>query len=95
MELLRGSIPLCCLSVDQSRDTVKTFFKSYCYIFLYKIKEKMGNKKTQKQRRAPGTDKKTRSKGIGHTNPNNLLNSDWSKIQKMVDVCFGLIYSPQ
>ena len=51
----------------------------------------MGNKKTQKKRRAPGTDKKTRSKGTGHINPNNLLNSDWSKMQKMVNVYSGLI----
>ena len=41
MELLRGSIPLCCLSVDKSRDTVKNIFTSLTVIML---KRKIGDK---------------------------------------------------
>ena len=40
----------------------------------------MGNKKTKKQLRRAGTDKKTMSKGFGHINPNEILVSDWLKI---------------
>ena len=51
----------------------------------------MGNKKTQKQRRVPGTDKKTRSKGIGYQNPKYLLNSDWSMMQKVRRVFWAIL----
>ena len=37
----------------------------------------MGNKKTQKVRRAAGTNRKTRSKGTGHNHPNPMLDADW------------------
>ena len=39
----------------------------------------MGNKRTQKQRRLPGSWKKTRSLGNGYINPNSMLKSDWLK----------------
>ena len=54
----------------------------------------MGNKKTQKQRRAPGTDKKTRSKGIGYQNPKYLLNSDWSMMKKSSMGVLGYFKAP-
>ena len=76
MELLRDHIPLCCLSVDKSRDTVKNIFSLHTVLIW---KRKMGNKKTKKKLRTFGTSKKTMSKGNGHYNPNLELISDWLK----------------
>ena len=68
---------LFCLSVDESRDTVKNlFFISYCH----DMREKMGNKNNHKHRRPAGTDKKTTSKGNIYFNPHQILIADWLRL---------------
>ena len=74
VESLRDHISLCCLSVDESRDTVKNIFSFIFSSYCSTIKRKMGNKKNKKHARAFGTSKKTMSKGNGQTNPNPSAN---------------------
>ena len=50
----------------------------------------MGNKRTQKQRRAAGTNMKTKSKGTGHENPSSMLSPDWLKFKIVVFVGFHI-----
>ena len=37
----------------------------------------MGNKKTKKRQKSAGFHNKTKSKGTGHTNPNQIQIADW------------------